>query len=300
MAAEASAATPFDWAPRTRGPKWLRASWRMARQYPLGDFGLVVMILFVFVGLFGTTIAPYNPRELSVGTPLAGPSTAHLFGVNQLGQDVFSRVVAGAHYDLEISFIAVFFGVGLGALLGMVAGYYSRWVDYLIQRSGEAFAAFPSLVLYFLLIAAFGRGVNTIILAIGVGALFGGNRVIRSATIIERNKTYIEAARATGCSELRIFFRHVVPNVIPLTIIIMSSAFGAAILAESALSFLGLGVAPGTPSWGIDMSGANLSIARLGHWHVVMFPGIAISLVVLGANLLGDALRDILDPRLRH
>ncbi len=176
---------------------------------------------------------------------------------------------------------------------------YGRWIDYAVQRSGEAFAAFPSLVLYFLLIAAFGQGVKTIILAIGIGALFGGNRVLRGATIIERNKTYVEAARSTGCSEARILVRHVIPNVLPLVIVIMSGTLGAAILAESALAFLGLGVAPGTPSWGIDMSGSNLSYARLGYWHVVVFPGIAISLVVLGANLLGDALRDIWDPRLR-
>ncbi len=300
MATETQAIATFDWARASGRPAWPRRLGRLARQYPLGLFGLVILAGFVVLGIFGSALAPYDPRELATGVPLSGPSSAHFFGVNQLGQDVFSRVLAGAHYSLEISSVAVFVGAGTGSFLGILAGYHGRWVDYLVQRSGEAFAAFPGLVLYFLLIAAFGRSVNTIIIAIGIGALFGGNRVLRGATIIERHKTYIEAARATGCSEGRVFFRHVIPNVVPLTIVIMSSALGAAILAESALSFLGLGVAPGTPSWGIDMSGANLSIARTGHWNVVIFPGLAISLVVLGANLFGDALRDILDPRLRH
>ncbi|MEX1104381.1 MAG: ABC transporter permease, partial [Dehalococcoidia bacterium] len=150
-----------------------------------------------------------------------------------------------------------------------------------------------------LLIAAFGQGVKTIIIAIAIGALFGGSRVLRGATIVESRSAYVEAARSVGCSENRILLRHVIPNVLPLTIIIMSGALGGAILAESALAFLGLGVEPGTPSWGIDIS-ANLTLARFGNWHLVVFPGLAISLVVLGSNLLGDALRDVLDPRLRR
>jgi ABC-type dipeptide/oligopeptide/nickel transport system permease subunit len=265
----------------------------------LGVFGLVVLLLFVFLGVFGPAIAPYPPRELSAGVPLQGPSMAHPFGTNQLGQDMFSRIIAGARISLFISSAAIFIGAGIGSFLGILGGYYGRWVDYLVQRSGEAFAAFPGLPLYLLLIAAFGRGVNTIIIAIGIGALFGGNRILRGATLQEARRPYVEAARAAGCSEKRIFLRHVVPNVLPLTIIIMSGALGGAILAESALAFLGLGVEPGTPSWGIDMN-ENLSLARIGYWHLVVFPGLAISLVVLGSNLLGDSLRDVLDPRLRH
>ena len=272
---------------------------RVAKQQPLGVFGLVVLLGFVFLGIFGPYITPYDPRELRVGAPLSGPSTEHFFGTNKLGQDVFSSVIAGARISLEISSAAVLLGAGIGSFLGILAGYYSRWVDYLVQRSSEAFAAFPNLVLYFLLMAAFGQGVKTIIIAIGIGALFGGNRVLRGAAIVQRNALYIEAARSVGCPEWRVFLRHAVPNVLPLVVVVMSGTLGAAILAESALAFLGLGVQPGTPSWGIDMSGGNLSVARLGYWHIVVFPGIAISLVVLAANLLGDALRDVLDPRLR-
>jgi ABC-type dipeptide/oligopeptide/nickel transport system permease subunit len=214
-----------------------------------------------------------------------------------LGQDIFSRILAGARISFIISFFAVFLGAGTGAFLGILGGYFGRWMDYVIQRSGEAFAAFPGLVLFLTLRTAFGPGLKTFIIAIGIGALFGGNRVLRGQTILEKHQVYVEAARAIGCSEWRIFLRHVVPNVLPLVVVIMSGALGAAILAESALSFLGLG--PEEPSWGRDMSGSNLALARQGYWHVVVFPGIAISLVVLGANLLGDSLRDIWDPRLR-
>lgn len=287
----------FDWAYVPSRPSWPRRMARLARQHPLGLFGLVILVLFVVVGLFGAHLAPHDPDELSVATPLDGPSMAHPFGVNHLGQDMFSRIIVGANVSFIIAFWAVFLGAGMGAFLGVLGGYYGRWVDYIVQRSGEAFAAFPSLVLFLMLRAAFGPSIRTFIVAIGIGALFGGNRVLRGQTIIEARQTYIEAARAVGCSEWRIFLRHIIPNVLPLVVVIMSGALGAAILAESALSFLGLG--PDVVSWGRDMSGQNLSIARTGYWHVVLFPGIAISLVVLGANLLGDSLRDIWDPRLR-
>jgi ABC-type dipeptide/oligopeptide/nickel transport system permease subunit len=205
--------------------------------------------------------------------------------------------MAGARISFIISFWAVFLGAGTGAFLGILGGYFGRWLDYLVQRSGEAFAAFPGLVLFLMLRTAFGPNLKAIIAAIAIGALFGGNRVLRGQTILEKHQVYVEAARAIGCSEWRIFMRHVVPNLLPLVVVIMSGALGAAILAESGLAFLGLG--PEEASWGRDMSGTNLSIARTGYWHVVVFPGIAISLVVLGANLLGDSLRDIWDPRLR-
>ncbi len=287
----------FDWAFVPTRPGFPRRMARLARQHPAGVFGLVVLVLFVALGLFGEQLSPYPAEELSVGTQLEGPSGAHPFGLNQNGQDVFSRVIEGAHVSFVIAFWAVFLGAGMGAFLGILGGFFGRWLDYLIQRSSEAFAAFPSLVLFLMLRTAFGPTLKTIVVSIAIGALFGGNRVLRGQTIIERNQVYVEAARAVGCSEWRIFLRHVVPNVLPLVVVIMSGALGAAILAESALAFLGLG--PTNVSWGRDMSGGNLAIAQHGYWHVVVFPGMAISLVVLGANLLGDSLRDIWDPRLR-
>lgn len=294
---QTAASVDFDWAYVPTRPGWVRRMGRLARQHPLGVFGLFVLIMFAVCGIFGERLAPYPPDKLSTGTPLGGSSWDHPLGLNHLGQDVFSRILAGARISFIISFFAVFLGAGMGAFLGILGGYFGRWLDYLVQRSGEAFAAFPGLVLFLTLRTAFGPGLKTFIIAIAIGALFGGNRVLRGQTILEKHQVYVEAARAIGCSEWRIFIRHVVPNVLPLVVVIMSGALGAAILAESALSFLGLG--PEEPSWGRDMSGGNLTMARYGHWHLVVYPGIAISLVVLGANLLGDSLRDIWDPRLR-
>jgi ABC-type dipeptide/oligopeptide/nickel transport system permease subunit len=261
---------------------------------------VLVLLAFVVFAVFGPAFAPYDPRELRAGPPLASPSWEHPFGTNQLGQDMLSRVIAGARISAMIGFSSVLLGGGIGVLVGTVSGYFGRWVDYLIQRTGEAFTAFPALVLYLLLITALGPGVRTIIIAIAVFSLFGGSRVMRSIAIVERNQPYVMAAHSVGCSELRVFFRHIFPNVLPLAVVLISTSLGGAILAESALAFIGLGVEPGTPSWGIDMSGDNLSSARTGAWHLVVFPGIAISLVVLAANLFGDALRDIWDPRMRR
>lgn len=299
MTTATRAARGLDLGVEWRKPGLLRRAGRLARDHPLGVFGLIALIAFVLLGLFGPALAPYNPRALRTGAPLSGPTGAHPFGVNSLGQDVFSRILAGTRTTLQISGAAVLIGGTLGSFIGVLSGFYGRWLDYALQRAGEAFTAFPNLFLYLMLATAFGRGPKTIILSISIGGLFGGSRVLRAATLVERSSVYIEAARALGCSERRLFFRHIVPNVLPLTVVLMSGLLGTAILAESTLAFLGLGVAPGTPSWGIDMSGASLNFARLGHWNLVVFPGIAISLVVLGSNLLGDALRDIWDPRLR-
>lgn len=282
--------------PETR--RW-QALLRVARQNPLGMAGLVIVLGFVFLGVFGPYIAPYDPRQISTGPQLAGPSLAHPFGTNSLGQDMLSRVIGGARISLLIGLAAVGIGVTGGALMGIVSGYFGGLIDSVIQRTGEAGAAFPVLILYLTLIAAMGRGVDTIVVAIAIGAVIGGSRVLRALTIVVKATPFVEASRAMGATELRILVRHIVPNVIPIVIIIASSAWGGAVLAEAALSFLGIGVEQGTPSWGIDLQGENLRFAANGYWHLVAFPGAALSLVVLGFNLLGDTMRDVLDPRLR-
>lgn len=282
-----------------RRPGMASRLWRLARTHPAGVFGLAILLVFVFVGLFGEAIAPYGPKDLRTGQPLQGPTWEHPFGTNSLGQDVLSRILAGARISLIIGSASIFIGSALGSFLGILGGFFGRWVDYIVQRSAEAFAAFPGIILFFLLRTAFGQQPRTIVIAIAIGALFGGSRLLRAQTLLEARSTYVEAARSVGASETRIFFAHVVRNVLPLTVVLMSTSLGGAILAESTLAFLNIGLEPGTPSWGLDMSGDNLTFARLGRWHLVVFPGICISLVVLAANLLGDALRDIWDPRLR-
>lgn len=282
-----------------RTPRRLPGIVRIAIHNPLGAVGALLVFAFILTGIFGPIIAPYNPREVNVEAQLEGPSLDHPMGTNNLGQDVLSRVLAGARLSLVIGSAAVFIGVLGGSLIGVVSGYFGGVIDSIIQRTGEAGAAFPGLILYLTLIAALGRGEKTIIIGIAITALIGGSRVLRALTLVIKTSPFVEAARAAGATEVRILVTHIIPNVIPIAIVIASGALGAAVLAEAALSFLGIGVEPGTPSWGIDLSGRNLALAKVGNWHLVMFPGIALSLVILGFNLLGDSLRDVLDPRLR-
>ncbi len=278
--------------------RW-RALGNVARRNPFGVIGLVIVVAFVFVAAFGPFIAPYDPTQYDAKAQLSGPSLAHLFGTDTLGQDVLSRVIAGARISFVIGAFAVGIGVTGGALMGVISGYFGGVIDSFIQRTGEAGAAFPGLFLYLILIAALGRGEKTIIVAIALGAVIGGSRVLRALTIVIKSSAFVEASRCMGATEVRILLTHIIPNVIPIVIVVASSAWGGAILAEAALSFLGIGVEPGTPSWGMDLQDNYHFAGTLGYWHLVAFTGGAISLVVLGFNLLGDTLRDVLDPRLR-
>jgi len=271
----------------------------VGRRNPVGVFGLVIAIGFIFLGIFGPYIAPYDPGVSDVSNQFAGPSWAHPFGTDGLGQDILSRTIAGARISLIIATAAVVIGVGGGSMVGIISGYYGGVVDSFIQRTGEAGAAFPGLFLYLMLIAAMGQGVNTIITGIAIFAFIGGSRVLRALVLVLKQATFVEASRSMGASETRILLQHILPNVLPIVIVVATGAIGGAILAEAALSFLGIGVEPGTPSWGIDLSDNYQIAATLGKWHLIAFSGGAICLVVLGFNLLGDTMRDVLDPRLR-
>jgi ABC-type dipeptide/oligopeptide/nickel transport system permease subunit len=256
-------------------------------------------------------LAPHDPRAF-VGPSLQAPSKTYWFGTNNLGQDVFSRTVYGSQVSLAVGVASVVFGTGLGTILALLGGYFGRWIDMIIQRGMEIVAAFPGLLLILVVIAALGRphlslnpsiwqlvwDLRVVVFAIGVGFIFGTTRIVRSAVIGQRSMTYVESAQASGAGWLRILGRHIFPNVIPYVIISASVLLGVAILAEAALSFLGYGVPPGTPSWGADLAGRNRQYYLQAPW-LVLAPGAAISLTLLGFNLLGDAVRDVLDPRLR-
>ena len=216
-----------------------------------------------------------------------------------MGRDVFSRVIMGARLSVGISFTVVAISAVISTLLGIVAGYYQRWPDYLLQRTGEFFSAFPPLVFLLLVVSVLHPSVRTLLIALTLPvALAGGSRVIRAATISIKQNQYVEAARALGASDTRIIFLHILPNVMPLTIVGATTGLGSVILALSALGYLGLGVPPPTPDWGGDLSGQARTYFRSAPW-LAIFPGLAISLTVLSFNLLGDSLRDLLDPRLR-
>lgn len=284
---------------------------RLARDNPLGTFGLIVLVTLFMVGTFGPGLSVSLPggttiielprltpqTESELGIPNQDPSMDHLFGTDGLGRDMFSRVIYGARISLLVGFISVIFGIGIGMAFGIVSGYFGGWVDNTIQRAVDTIIAFPGLILLLIIVRVLGPNMRNVILVIMLITIFPALRIIRGATLSERNNQYVEAARSIGATSGRILFRHILPNIMPLGIVLMTTSLGAAILAESALSFLGLGIPVPNPSWGTDISIARNSFPIHVWWP--LFPGIAISLTVLGFNLLGDSVRDIVDPRLR-
>jgi peptide/nickel transport system permease protein len=294
--------------PRTRWES-LAAALVPWRQRPLGIAGLIVVIIAFILAIGAPIIAPNDPGAF--GPTLQSPSREFLFGTNSLGQDVFSRTVYGAQVSMVVGFSATFIGVAVGTLLGIVSGYFGSWVDMLSQRFMEVLASMPALMLVLVVVAALGRpqesGTNVFVLgwqlrplslAISLGFIFGVMRVIRSAVLKERSLPYVEAAVTIGASTPRIMLRHILPNVFPYVIVTFTTIFGAVILIEAGVSFLGYGVSIGTPSWGLDLSGRNREFFLTAPW-VMLGPGIALTLTVMGFNFLGDVLRDVLDPRLR-
>jgi ABC-type dipeptide/oligopeptide/nickel transport system permease subunit len=279
-------------------PGFLRRWGKHAVQNPAGALGFIIVVAFVVVGAIGPYITPYDPKlAIDVTARFEGPSSDHWLGTNNLGLDLFSRILKGARISLLFGLIVVFLGFLPGSFLGILSGYAGRWVDYVIQRSGEAWTAFPQLPLFLAFITAFGRGLDTIAIVVAIGAVFGGSRLLRAVVMVEKHQEYVTAARALGARESRILLRHILPNIMPYIIVGLSSVFAIAILAEAALSFLGLGLETGEPGWGNDLAAAREFGSQ--HPHMVIFPGLAISIVVFGFNMLGDALRDVLDPRLR-
>lgn len=275
----------------------LRAAINIARQNPLGVAGFVIILTLALVAAFAPAIALYRVGDISAGQPLENPSWAHPFGTDNLGRDMFSRVVHGARISIGVAFLAVIGGTMVATILGIISGYAGGVIDNFIQRVVDTAIAFPGLLLLLILAQILSPSFQTVVIAVGIAIIFPVTRVVRGAVLSERNNQYVEAARALGASTPRILFVHIAPNVTALAIIIATTLLGTAILAEASLSFLGLGIPPPNPSWGTDVSAARSHFPIHIWW--AFFPGLAISLTVLGFNLLGDSLRDILDPRLR-
>ena len=265
-----------------------------ARANPLGTFGFIIIMMFVIVAIFAPWIAPYSPTAISSDVD-AGMSSDHWFGTERLGRDIFSRVVYGARISLSVAVISVVVGGSIGILIGILSGYAGGAADSIIQRTVDTAIAFPALLLLLIIVQSFGPSYPTIVFALMLAVIPGVARVVRGAVLSEKNNQYIEAAKASGAWGPRILFRHVLPNVVALGIIVMTTLLGGIILAEAALSFLGLGI-PNVSSWGRDVNAAR---AYPYHIPAAVFPGAAITLTVLGFNLLGDSIRDIADPRLR-
>jgi len=271
---------------------------KFARQKPLGAFGAVVTIVLIVMAVFHPWLATHDPNALSPNEVLRAPSTAHFFGTDNYGRDVYSRVIYGAWISLQVCIIAVAIGTVLGTLVGVLSGYFGGSVDMVLQRIVDAVLSFPGLILAIALVGLVGPSVKNVAIAIGITTFPSFSRIVRAPVLSMKEQAYVEAARAIGAPSVRIMLRHIVPNIMAVIIVIATARFGSAILVEASLSFLGLGPPPPTPTWGSMLSGDAIYIMQTA-WWLAVFPGLAITLVVLGFNLFGDALRDVLDPRLR-
>jgi peptide/nickel transport system permease protein len=276
----------------------LQALWIFCRRKPLGALGGLIVLVLLLLALFAPWIAPYSYDETIPGARMKAPGAQFWMGTDNLGRDVFSRVVYGAGVSVTVGFGAVLLANVFATLIGITSGYFGGAYDICVQRVVDAWQSFPFLVVILSMMAVLGPGLLNLVLALGVLGAAAGSRVIRGTTISVMQNTYVEAARALGAGHLRIMLRYVLPNVAATIIILATIGLGAAILAESALSFLGFGVPPPYPSWGAMLSGSGRSFMYRAPWMAI-WPGAAISLAVFGFNMLGDALRDVLDPRLR-
>jgi peptide/nickel transport system permease protein len=292
------AQTIGDWAERPASRPAALEFFRALRHHPLGMFGLAGVVVLVVTATFAPWIAPHSASSQDFAL-LDAPSWAHPFGTDRLGRDILSRVIHASRVELTVSLTSVFIGVALATVMGMVSGYMGGRADTVIQRIADTWLAFPGLILLIIISAVLGPSPRTLIIALVIGAVPGNQRVIRGAVLSEKNNVYVEAARVIGCSETRIMFRHVLPQMVPLVIVIISIAIPYIALLGASLSFLGLGLPPPTPSWGGDLSGDAREYFQHAPWMAI-FPGAAISLTVLSFNMLGDAMRDIFDPRLRR
>jgi peptide/nickel transport system permease protein len=276
--------------------RWVETLTLLARN-PMAVASSLVLAALVVVALLGDRITPYNPLAQSIPDRLQAPSAQHWFGTDELGRDVFSRVLAGASVSLQVGFVAVGISLVAGTLIGLVAGYYGRWLDDGLMRFMDVLFAFPAILLAIVVVAVLGPGITNAMIAIGIVYTPIFARIARASVLSVREEVYVRAARSSGAGDLRIMTSHVVPNIAAPLIVQTSLSLAFAILSEAALSFLGLGVQPPDPSWGRMLSEGRSFIEQA--WWMALFPGLAIFVVVLAFNVLGDALRDVLDPKQR-
>jgi len=271
---------------------------RLVREKPLGAVCGSVVLLFLLVALFAGVLAPYGMNETWVGERLVRPSAQFWFGTDNLGRDVFSRVIYGARVSVIVGLAASSLGTAISLFIGLVSGYIGGNFDIVVQRFVDAVMSLPGLVVIIILVTVLGSGMVPVILALSIPGGIVGSRILRSAVIGIKENVYLDAARVVGCSTWRIILRHVLPNIMAPTIILLSIRIPGMIMAEAGLSFLGFGVPPPFPSWGSMIGGAGRIYMLDAPW-IVLWPGLALALVVYNSNIFGDTLRDLLDPRLR-
>ncbi len=270
---------------------------RLIREKPMGTIGLVIFVALLFAGIFANFLAPYGQNE-SVGANLAPPSASHWLGTDNLGRDMLSRVIYGARISMIVGLSGASFSLTLSILIGTLAGFTGGRLDMVLQRIVDAWMCFPSLIILIAIMSLTGPGLWQVIIVLSLNYGISGSRVVRSAVMGVRQNVYVDAAKAVGVSLPGTLARHILPNIMAPLIILFTVRMPFIILDEAALSFLGFGIPPPTPSWGGMLSGAGRSYMFLAPWMAI-WPGIALTVVVYGINMFGDALRDLLDPRLR-
>ena len=269
-----------------------------ARHNPLAAIGIVLVIVFVIFAVLAPWIAPQDPAAINLPTRLNGVSHAHWFGTDELGRDILSRVICGARISLLVGSSVVLTSLGLGLIMGSIAGYYGGAIDRFVNVVlMNAFLSFPGILIAIAFVAFRGPGIFNLVVALSLGGWVGYARLVRGQVLAAREREYVEAARALGASDLRILGRHILPNIIQPVIVQAAIGMAGAILAEATMSFLGLGVPPPTASWGTMLNDGRAYLFEAP--HLVIFPALAVMLAVLSFNFIGDALRDYLDPRSR-
>lgn len=259
--------------------------------------GLSVMILFILCAVFSEWLAPYDPLGMNPDAVLQGPTLDHLFGTDQFGRDIFSRVLFGARISLRVGLTSVALGTVLGGVLGIIAGYTGGLVETVIMRIIDAMLAFPGILLALAIVATLGPNLSNVMIAVGISLVPSYTRLVRGSVLSAKQNLYVESARAVGAGSMRIMFVHLLPNVFAPVIVLSSLGVAGSVITSASLSYLGMGAQPPTPEWGLMLSQGR-NFLRLA-WWMTTFPGVVVMFTVLGINLIGDGLRDALDPRLK-
>jgi peptide/nickel transport system permease protein len=271
---------------------------RLFRDKPLGAVGAVIFLVFLFCGVFADVLAPFGVNQISPINRLKPPSFAFPLGTDNLGRDILSRILYGAQLSVVIGFAGAGLATAISILIGITTGYFGGRFDMVVQRVVDAWMSFPDIIILIVVVSVVGPGMVPIIVVLGLLFGIGGSRIVRGAVLSVRENMYVHAAQSMGAGTARVLLRHILPNIMPPIIVLFTTRVGAVILAESALSFLGLGVPPPAPTWGGMLSGSSRSYMYLAPWLAIA-PGVCLTLVVYGTNVFGDALRDLLDPRMR-
>jgi peptide/nickel transport system permease protein len=295
--AEAATVVRADTGLLARGVTPITSLARFGRRKPLGAIGGAIVVVLILIAIMAPALAPYGPRSLE-GRVHESPNSRYLLGTDHLGRDLLSRIIYGARISLYVGLGSVVIGITGSFILGVATAYAGGAIDLSFQRLIDAMMALPGLIIALAIMAVLGASLNNVIIAIVIGVLAPVVRTVRSQVLSLRELDYVTAARAVGCSGLRIILRHIVPNCLAIYLILATYYLGAAIIIEASLSFLGVGAPPDHPSWGGILTRSTEQHIKAG-WWVGIFPGVTIFVVVLGFNLLGDALRDIFDPKLR-